>query len=166
MKLTCALFTLEFTTSEPMTRKRSHDFCQTRPLTRRVVFSICKSAWTPDTASKALKECDDDLFPNIYTPLKICATIPATSCECERSASSLRRLHTYNRACMFQERLSSLALMHIHYCFGWGGKSVCLQTPTEAGARNYSEGLVPQYFDVSFYIVKLLLYNLSCIQQM
>ena len=27
----------------------------------------------------------------------------------------LRRLHTYNRACMGQERLSSLALMHIHY---------------------------------------------------
>ena len=42
--------------------------------------------------------------------LKICATIPAT-----RSASSLRRLHTYNRACIGQERLSSLALMHIHY---------------------------------------------------
>ena len=69
----------------------------------------------PNTAAKALKECDDDLFPNIYTLLKICATIPATSCECERSATSLRRLHTYNRACMGQERLSSLALMHIHY---------------------------------------------------
>jgi len=69
----------------------------------------------PNTAAKAIKECDDDLFPNIYALLKICATIPATSCECKRSASSLRRLHTYNRACMGQERLSSLALMHIHY---------------------------------------------------
>jgi len=54
------------------------------------------------------------IIPNIYALLKICATIPATSCECE-SASSSRRLHTYNRACMGQERLSSLALMHIHY---------------------------------------------------
>lgn len=62
-----------------------------------------------------LKECDDDLFPNIYALLKICATIPAMSCKCERSASSLRRLHTYSRARMRQERLSSLALMHIHY---------------------------------------------------
>ena len=44
-------------------------------------------------------------------------------------------------------------------CFGWGGKSVCHQTPTEAEARDYSEGLVPQYFDVSFYILKLVLYN-------
>ena len=64
---------------------------------------------------RTLKECDDDLFPNIYALLKISATIPAMSCECERSASSLRQLHTYNRACMDQERLSSLALMHIHY---------------------------------------------------
>ena len=31
------------------------------------------------------------------------------------TASALRRLYTYNRACMGQERLSSLALMHIHY---------------------------------------------------
>jgi len=69
----------------------------------------------PNTAAKPLKECDDDLYPNIYALLKICAKIPATSCECERSASSLRRLHTYNRACMGQERLSSLSLMHIHY---------------------------------------------------
>ena len=27
----------------------------------------------------------------------------------------LRRLHTYNRACMGQKRLSSLALIHIYY---------------------------------------------------
>ena len=37
---------------------------------------------------------------------------------------------------------------------------VLVATPTQAGAQDYSEGLVPQYFDVSFYIVKLLLYNL------
>ena len=30
----------------------------------------------------------------------------------------------------------------------------------EAGAQDNSEGLVPQYFDASFYIVKLVLYNL------
>ena len=60
---------------------------------------------------------------------------------------------------MGQERLSSLALMHIHYqvkiVLESGGKSVCHQTPKEAGARDYSEGLVPQYFDVSFYITPL-----------
>ena len=54
-----------------------------------------------NTAAKALKEYDNDLFPNIHALLKICDMY-----------------------------------------------------------RDYSEGLVPQYFDVSFDIVKLLLYNL------
>ena len=58
-----------------------------------------------NAAAKALKEYDNDLFPNIHALLKISATILATSCECERSTSSLRPLHTYNRACMGQERL-------------------------------------------------------------
>ena len=69
----------------------------------------------PSTAATAMKECDDDMFPNISVLLRLCCTIPATSCECERSASALRRLHTYLRASMTQERLSALALMHIHY---------------------------------------------------
>jgi hypothetical protein len=69
----------------------------------------------PSTAAEAIRECDEELFPNIFTLLKIVCVIPATSCECERSASSLRRLHTYNRATMTQMRLSSLALIHIHY---------------------------------------------------
>ena len=65
---------------------------------------------------------------------------------------------------MGQERLSSLALMHIHYQVKIDLDEVVNllwhQTPTEAGARDYSEGLVPQYFDISFYIVKLVIYNL------
>ena len=43
-------------------------------------------------------------------PLEV---IPATSCSAERSFSSLRRLKTYLRNSMGQERLSSLALLHI-----------------------------------------------------
>ena len=35
---------------KPMTRERSHDICQTRLLTRRVVFSICTGAGTPEDA--------------------------------------------------------------------------------------------------------------------
>ena len=69
----------------------------------------------PSTTAQALKECNEELFPNIFTLLKIYCSIPATSCECERSASALRRPHTYSRASMKQERLSALALMHIHY---------------------------------------------------
>ena len=69
----------------------------------------------PSTPAEAIKNCDADLFPNLRVLLQIACTIPVTSCECERSASALRRLHNYMRASMGKSRLSSLALLHIHY---------------------------------------------------
>ena len=68
-----------------------------------------------DACAKAIKVCEKDTFPNLQVLLQLACTIPVTSCECERSASALRRLHTYMRASMGQSRLSSLALTHIHY---------------------------------------------------
>ena len=68
----------------------------------------------PSTISAAIKQCDEIFFQNIYTILKICATFPVTSCECERSISVLRLLKTYLRSTMGQERMTSLALMYIH----------------------------------------------------
>ena len=37
------------------------------------------------TLAIAIKECDEDSFPNIFVLLKIACTLPVTSCECERS---------------------------------------------------------------------------------
>jgi hypothetical protein len=48
---------------------------------------------------------------------KILWTIPVNSCECERSFSSLRRLKTYLRNSMGQERLSGIALLNIEKDF-------------------------------------------------
>ena len=59
--------------------------------------------------------CDPTIFPNISVLLQIACTLPVTSCECERSASALRRLNKYMRASMGKCRLSNLALLHIHY---------------------------------------------------
>ena len=53
-------------------------------------------------------------FPNIYIILRILATIPVTSCECERAVSVLRRLKTYLRNKMSGDRLNGLSLMTIH----------------------------------------------------
>ena len=69
----------------------------------------------PTTCASALKECDSHLFPNISVLLQIVCTLPVTSSECERNASALRRLHNFMRAGMTENRLTSLALMHIHY---------------------------------------------------
>ena len=62
-----------------------------------------------------MKACDPDDFPNLYILLKIAATLPVTSCECERSINTMRRLNNYMRCTMGESRLSSLAIMHIKY---------------------------------------------------
>ena len=69
----------------------------------------------PDTASKALEQADSLLFPNIHCLLRILCTLPVTSCECERSISGIRRLKTYMRTTMTEERMNGLLLTHIHY---------------------------------------------------
>ena len=42
-----------------------------------------------DTLGQTLLHADSDYFPNIRTMLVIAATLPVTSCECERSISAL-----------------------------------------------------------------------------
>ena len=60
--------------------------------------------WHGTEIKESLSQCDKDLFPCIHTPNSSC-TVPVTSCEAERSFSSLR--HTG------EDRLSDLTLMHI-----------------------------------------------------
>jgi hypothetical protein len=50
-------------------------------------------------------------FSNVATILRISAVFPVTSCECERSISTLRLRKTYLRSTMGQGRLTSLALI-------------------------------------------------------
>ena len=69
----------------------------------------------PSSCAQVIRECDVQLFPNISQLLKLACTLPVTSCECERSASTLRRLSTFMRASMGEERLSALAMIHTHY---------------------------------------------------
>ena len=67
------------------------------------------------TRKKSQYECSEgsEMIPTLAKALKIFAVIPATSCSSERSFSSLRRLKTYLRSMMGQERLSNLAILHI-----------------------------------------------------
>ena len=84
--------------------------------------------WTADqdlgsqlnTPEKALHHADRDLYPNGL--LRIMATLPVTSCECEHSISLLRLVKTFLRSSMGQGRLNGLALLHCH-------QSTCDLTP-------------------------------------
>ncbi|XP_071826952.1 zinc finger MYM-type protein 1-like [Apostichopus japonicus] len=58
-----------------------------------------------------------DILCTFYKCACILATIPATSCSAERAFSGLRRLKTYLRNTMGQERLNNLAILNIERVF-------------------------------------------------
>ena len=68
----------------------------------------------PNSPLEAINSCDARIFPNIFSLLKIMCTIPVTSCEAERSFSALRRLKTFLRSTISEDRLNGLALLNIH----------------------------------------------------
>ena len=57
---------------------------------------------------------DKDLMPALFQMLKIFATLPITTATSERSFSTLKRVETYLRNTMGEERLSGNALISIH----------------------------------------------------
>ena len=69
----------------------------------------------PSSLLAALASCDADSFPNIYNLLVIGCTLPVTSAEAERSFSLLRRIKTYSRSTMTEERMSDLAVIAMNY---------------------------------------------------
>ena len=75
-----------------------------------------KARWATLTTAKPsnLNVTNEELYPSIRTVLLILYTMPASTATTERSFSALRRLKTYLRTTMLQDRLTSLAVLHVH----------------------------------------------------
>jgi len=56
----------------------------------------------PSTVDETLTKMTVSMYPNIFTILHLLAVLPVTTCSCERSISSLRRVKTYLRSTMTQ----------------------------------------------------------------
>jgi len=69
----------------------------------------CCSGTTQDCTG-----CNASLYPNLSILLQVLVTWPVTTATPERSFSMLKRLKTYLRSSMGDERLTSLALIHVH----------------------------------------------------
>ncbi|XP_025194326.1 uncharacterized protein LOC112593952 [Melanaphis sacchari] len=54
-----------------------------------------------------------ETFPNLYKLLNLALSIPISSASCERSFSTMRRISTYIRSTMNNDRFSSLAIINI-----------------------------------------------------
>lgn len=68
----------------------------------------------PVTVLETLDQCDQQFFPLTRTLLGILATLPVSTATPERSFSTLKRLKTYLRNKMGDERLTGLALLSVH----------------------------------------------------
>ena len=68
-------------------------------------------------ASACYKTMTKDLrcmYSSVFNLLKVLLVFPVSSCESERSFSCLRRLKTWLRSTMTQERLNSAVMCHVH----------------------------------------------------
>jgi hypothetical protein len=72
---------------------------------------------TTDEAATKLRSCVPEvrlMFSQVETLIRLLLVVPATSCEAERSFSGLRRLKTWLRSTMSQERLNAVAMCTVH----------------------------------------------------
>ena len=67
-----------------------------------------------DKPAKALPSADHDYYPNIRTLMVILATLPITSCECERSVSMLQLVKTALRSTMTETTVNGLVMLQYH----------------------------------------------------
>lgn len=68
----------------------------------------------PLTYQEALNDCDAELYPVVDGLLRILGTLPVSVASAERSFSCLKRLKTWLRSTMGQERLTGLALLYMN----------------------------------------------------
>ena len=69
-----------------------------------------------DTVAKALVLASESgTYPGLVRLLALVCTWPVTTASCERSISVLRTLKSYMRSTIGQDRLTGLAMLHVHY---------------------------------------------------
>ena len=68
----------------------------------------------PDNISSTLKTINYSSFSNIKICLRILGTLPVTTCTCERSFPSVRRLKNYTCSTMVSDSLNGKALTHVY----------------------------------------------------
>ncbi|CAI6354560.1 unnamed protein product [Macrosiphum euphorbiae] len=65
------------------------------------------------TLSDVLQKIDQNVFSNLYKLMQVALTLPISSASCERSFSVMRRIKTWIRSSMNQERFTDMSILHI-----------------------------------------------------
>ena len=94
-----------------------------------------------------LQHADEDQFPNVKQLLCIGCTLPVESADAERSFSAFRRIRTYLRSRMSQDRLLGLALMHVHHGLHVDTKEICQKYIQANRRRMFQSSIITQSLD-------------------
>ena len=65
------------------------------------------------TLEQLQKSVNQSTFPNLYKLIQVAIILPVSSATCERSFSAMRRVKTWLRTSMLQNRFDSLSLLYI-----------------------------------------------------
>lgn len=61
-----------------------------------------------------LKKCiTQNVFPNLYKLLQLAMSLPISSATCERSFSAMRKVKTWLRTSMLQNRFNNTSILYI-----------------------------------------------------
>lgn len=67
-----------------------------------------------DVSLEDLKTCIVvNVYPNMYKLLQVALTLPISSATCERSFSTMRRIKTWMRSTMVENRFNDLSIINI-----------------------------------------------------
>ena len=64
----------------------------------------------PSTLIDTLKHAKPELYPNIHRTVKVLLTMPVITATADRSFSALKRIKTYLRSTMFEDRLNGMSI--------------------------------------------------------
>lgn len=79
-----------------------------------IVAKNCKIQLTEKFVSKELKQVySKTVYPNLFKLLQVALVLRISSASCESSFSVMRRIQSWTRTTMGQERLSDLSVIHI-----------------------------------------------------
>ena len=86
---------------------------------RKNWFSRCTGMGMPSTIATLRDLLAEEvalkwMIPNLHMLCVIYVCLPVTTCEAERSFSTLRRIHSYLRNCQTQQRLNHCAILAVH----------------------------------------------------
>lgn len=62
---------------------------------------------------KFKSKIDKNIYPNLFKLLQVAMSLPISSAGCERSFSAMRRIKTWLRSTMNQDRFSNMAILNI-----------------------------------------------------